>query len=505
MNKTLYSFSILLITFHLSAMDKKRKKLSGAEAFEQELQKSREIESQAAVRYAEEQLRTFCKSRSLEPVLHFLAASADINSSDRTTGMTALHYAAENGDYSLVQLLVTNGARVNSVDFSGRTPLWYAASQGHEEVVTLLHTLRADIKITSKQGNSALHAAAEHGQLACSALLLALGCPVNGVTENSRTPLHFAALNNHIKVAEQLLANGALLHARTGSNHTPLHEAVRKGHARMVQLLLEREPDKLSMTEELTSTFYLALDYYQASDEDLLKVMEMLLKAGCNPNSRSAEGYTLLHFVIRAGHTPIVRLLLTHHADHHIPTPEGTLLPAGLSPLKIAAKKGRDEIVRLLLACQRDKAPLMDEMTSIMHMVIADYKEGDQARLDIVVALLDAGCSPNSLSQEGYSLVQLAIWEGHSDLAELLLRRGADHRYITPEGASLPSGWSMLHLASHKLLRGICKLLIDKGLDPMALTPDGKQAIQIAFGTNLPGSATLATALHFKNFQDSPT
>ena len=49
-----------------------------------------------------------------------------------------LHYAAEQGNADVVQLLIEAGANVNALDASGITPFRLAKNHNHEDVVRLL-------------------------------------------------------------------------------------------------------------------------------------------------------------------------------------------------------------------------------------------------------------------------------------------------------------------------------------------------------------------------------
>ena len=51
---------------------------------------------------------------------------------------TALHWASQNGDAEVVQMLIQNGCDVNSKDTYGQTALHWASENGHAKVVQIL-------------------------------------------------------------------------------------------------------------------------------------------------------------------------------------------------------------------------------------------------------------------------------------------------------------------------------------------------------------------------------
>ncbi|KAG9411402.1 hypothetical protein AC1031_017042 [Aphanomyces cochlioides] len=86
-------------------------------------------------------------------------------------GYTALHIAAKFGSTQLVQLLLTNGASVNSVDaIHGFTALHLAAALGHLQVVSLLLNAHA-AQIPSKAGTLPIECARAGGHSDIVALL----------------------------------------------------------------------------------------------------------------------------------------------------------------------------------------------------------------------------------------------------------------------------------------------------------------------------------------------
>lgn len=349
MNYCLATLVIFMFPLDLRAMDKRRKKLSGAEQFEHSLEADREFARRMAESRVNERLRTFCKNRSLQPVLDLLADHIDINGKDEESGKTALHYAAACGDYSLVKLLLTNGADITSRDKFQATALHFAATEGHEDVIGLLCNLGAAVDAVTVRNVTPLHVAAEFGHLECCRALRRAGCSLTALTVQGRTALHLAASHDKRDVARYLLSKGISLHAKNAGEHTALHEAAMQGHPEMVRLLLEHEPDKASMAGELLIALHLVLDHYLAFEKGKVELVKLLLRAGCDPNGLSSEGYTPLHRAIRSDDASLVDILLTHGANPKIRTPVGELLPAGLTPLHIAAQRVQWDMCKLLV------------------------------------------------------------------------------------------------------------------------------------------------------------
>ena len=105
--------------------------------------------------------------RDLNRLQKFIAAGK-VNAKDNF-GYTALHYAARSGHLDVCQLLLRNGAEVDSGTRSGGvTPLQRSAMCGKVDVVQLLvETGRAKVDLRDVDGKTALHRAVEgrHGKV----------------------------------------------------------------------------------------------------------------------------------------------------------------------------------------------------------------------------------------------------------------------------------------------------------------------------------------------------
>ena len=84
--------------------------------------------------------------RDTDAVRTLLKNGEDVNAA-QGDGMTALHWAARNGDAELTQMLLYAGANVKATTrLGGYTPLLMAADQGHATVIAALLSGGADAK-----------------------------------------------------------------------------------------------------------------------------------------------------------------------------------------------------------------------------------------------------------------------------------------------------------------------------------------------------------------------
>lgn len=112
--------------------------------------------------------------------------------------------AVSNIDLISLNVLLSEGANIDTVDQNGNTPLMIAAKIGNIRMVRILLAHSPDIDKRNEDGNTALMVAAEYGQSV---------------------------------VAEHLIANGASINAENAIGYSPLEIAKRNGHAAVVDLL----------------------------------------------------------------------------------------------------------------------------------------------------------------------------------------------------------------------------------------------------------------------------
>jgi len=110
------------------------------------------------------------------------------------TQKSALHHAARRGprprsnsdasdaqptyscqDADIVQMLLANGAQMDSLDHNGCTPLMIAVANGHVAVVEALVGAQADLNAMDHEGNCALGYAVHFGRDYIAELLTAAG------------------------------------------------------------------------------------------------------------------------------------------------------------------------------------------------------------------------------------------------------------------------------------------------------------------------------------------
>lgn len=117
--------------------------------------------------------------------------------------------AARQNDAARVSSLVANNGNPNQTDDESRTGLHYAAMNGNLSIIAILFKAGARLDVKDKLGDTPLHLAADRSQAEAAQLLLDIGAPVDPENKSGMTPLMMAANRGNIEIVKALIAKGA--------------------------------------------------------------------------------------------------------------------------------------------------------------------------------------------------------------------------------------------------------------------------------------------------------
>jgi uncharacterized protein len=223
--------------------------------------------------------------------------------------------------------------------------------------------------------------AAEHGEQALVRQLIERGVDVNAKGVDETTALHHAVHSDQLEIADMLLRGGADATARDRYGVTPLYLACLNGNAGMIQRLLDAgvDPNTADATGETP--------LMTAARNGLPAALGVLLRHGARVDARDPEfAQTALMIAVRENHPAAVDLLISAGAAVNAQTRKGPTprfvppckgtgcgsegvginrggLPdrgrraeakGGLTPLLYAARDGRVDAARMLVAAGAD-------------------------------------------------------------------------------------------------------------------------------------------------------
>ncbi|KAH3756963.1 blast:TBC1 domain family member 10A [Pelomyxa schiedti] len=231
------------------------------------------------------------------------------------------------------------GSKDFSIENESRPPLHRAVFLGVDAVRSELEK-SANIHARYIVDNStALHAAVINGDVAVLRLLLEAGASQDAQDKSNNTPLHLGTHNSNVEAVRILLEDcpKAVLNTRNVDGNTPLHVAVMMRNSQITGMLM-------TLRDKPDSNVYNVAGYvplHLAVLNNDLKTVEILLKAGADPNSRGPLQETALHQAV-LGHVEkpeFVSLLLQNKAD------PGLSDGAGNIPLYYALVKKREATI----------------------------------------------------------------------------------------------------------------------------------------------------------------
>jgi ankyrin repeat protein len=234
-------------------------------------------------------------------------------------GLTALVFAAREGDVESAELLLRAGANVNQTTEYGWTPLLTATNNRHYQLASTLIDWGADVNLANKGGWTPLYLATDNRNI-----------------EGGDYPVPKADLD-HLAFIRLLLDHGANPNARVKDNTlsrtiftmqwffedgaTPFVRASQSSDLALMKLLLAYGADPKIPTAHSDTALTAAAGIgwvegvtYEHSVKDNVEAIRMLLDLGLDPNGANKDGRTPLMGAAMKGRNEVVQMLVDRGA-----------------------------------------------------------------------------------------------------------------------------------------------------------------------------------------------
>ncbi len=270
-----------------------------------------------------------------------------------------LHLFASMGRFDAVHAFLEHGAPVDQLDETGGSALLYAIQHaengGDRRALDLLlgrtHTKATLDSATTPKGHTPLICAVRYGEPDVVERLIAMGATADRRGEiDNVTPL-YRCLSNLGMIRKPAWFRRYFLQSSPAQQEQARREVLRHYNVSLggvfgdEQTLLRslEDPRKRAIPEELAATM-MKKEFARLSEPNLLRIVELLLKARANPNAEHEDhhGRTPLMLAAECDSAEAFDLMMRHGGDPYLRDAKG------LDCLKIAIGFGSGNIIEYL-------------------------------------------------------------------------------------------------------------------------------------------------------------
>ncbi|XP_064362845.1 inversin isoform X5 [Dromaius novaehollandiae] len=404
-----------------------------------------------------------------------IAENSELKDKEDQFGRTPLMYCVLADRLDCAEALLKAGADVNRADRSRRTALHLAAQKGNYRFMKLLLARRGNWMQKDLEDMTPLHLTTRHKSPKCLALLLKHMAPgevdtqdrnkeaapteslLNWQDYEGRTPLHFAVADGNVAVVDVLTSyEGCNVTSYDNLFRTPLHWAALLGHAEIVHLLLER--NKIGT---IPSDSQGATPLHYAAQSNFAETVEVFLKHPSVKDDSDLEGRTSFMWAAGKGSDDVIRTMLNLKLDIDINMTDkyaGTALHA-------AALSGHVNTVKLLL----EHNAQVDALDVMKHTPL--FRACEMGHKEVIQTLIEGGAGVDLVDQDGHSPLHWAALGGNADVCQILIENK-----INPNVQDY-AGRTPLQCAAYGGYINCMVVLLENNADPNIQDKEGRTAL----------------------------
>ncbi|XP_055972965.1 inversin [Sorex fumeus] len=396
-----------------------------------------------------------------------LKAGADVNKTDHSR-RTALHLAAQKGNYRFMKLLLTRRANWMQKDLEEMTPLHLTTRHKSPKCLALLLKFMApgEVDTQDKNKQTALHWSAYYNNPEHVKLLIKHDSNIGIPDVEGKIPLHWAA--NHkdpsavhtVRCILDAAPTESLLNWQDYEGRTPLHFAVADGNVTVVDVLTSYESCNITSYDNLFRT-----PLHWAALLGHAQIVHLLLernKSGTIPSD--SQGATPLHYAAQSNFAETVKVFLNH------PSVKDDSDLEGRTSFMWAAGKGSDDVLKTMLSLKSD----IDINMADKYGGTALHAAALSGHVNTVKLLLENNAQVDATDVMKHTPLFRACEMGHKDVIQTLIKGGARVDLVDQDGHSL------LHWAALGGNADVCQILIENKINPNVQDYAGRTPLQCA-------------------------
>ncbi len=261
--------------------------------------------------------------------------------------------------------------------------------------------------------------AAKEGDIEQIKRLTAIGADINSQDEEGNTPLLFAIKAGQCETAFFLKEKGANSALCNKTGDTALSAAAYNGYEDLVLAFIKSSKNK----KQALGTALL-----KAAAGGKIKLVEKLLDLGADSTTRDTEGDTALELALKNNHYTVVILLLERSSKEAETHKKNSFLQIEINfeqfyaLLEEAIKAGCKGAIISLLQCNTSywERTCYNNKTALMRVA-------ETGNLEAVKFLVENRAKVNGTEIFGEPALLCAALNGHKEVAQFLIERGADY------------------------------------------------------------------------------
>lgn len=347
------------------------------------------------------------------------------NHANSSLEITALHLAASMGLVKVASMILDQVPDIDAVDEGGKTALAVAMERGFEKAVEFLVNSGAAVDLGSEQGRTLFLLVAERDWHKVAEIISRKVMSHGASDTRAPVQLLLSAYSGDDTRVERMITQKELDLKDTDciAGSTALFLAVERNHIQVVQRLLDASVD----VDSKDSGGQTSLHRATRRRNDIL--VKLLLKNGAEVDSRNDEGRTPWSAHVHTRNQQTLDNLLKAGAN---PNTKGH---QGVSELYDAATDGNVAVVQYMLESGTDPSIRTQFFWAPLHWA-AYY-----GHVDCVKLLLDFGAELSPVSDQDATPLDLALRANQIAVVDILTRAGSkESRDVVPTTPSTPVG-----------------------------------------------------------------